>query len=99
MKENSIIFGNLPYNISSQILVKIINFKKKPPKYQSLILMFQKEVAEESWDFYGTKNYGRLSILANYRLDIFSKFNVSPNSFFQNQSYFNNFIFLNLKIN
>ena len=48
MKENSIIFGNLPYNISSQILVKIINFKKKPPKYQSLILMFQKEVAEES---------------------------------------------------
>ena len=48
MKENSIIFGNLPYNISSQILVKIINFKKKPPKYQSLILMFQKEVAEEN---------------------------------------------------
>ncbi len=97
MKENSIIFGNLPYNISSQILVKIINFKKKPPKYQSLILMFQKEVAERIIGFYGTKNYGRLSILANYRLDIFNKFNVSPNSFFPKPKVISTILFFKPK--
>ena len=46
VKNNSIIFGNLPYNISSQILAKIIKFKKYPPRYVALILMFQKEMAE-----------------------------------------------------
>lgn len=40
--ENVIIFGNLPYNISSQILVKILNFKKWPPNFSDLIFMFQK---------------------------------------------------------
>ena len=44
VKNNSIIFGNLPYNISSQILVKIIKFKKWPPKFDNLIFMFQKGV-------------------------------------------------------
>ena len=41
--DNSIIFGNLPYNISSQILVNMIRFKKWPPKFIDLIFMFQKE--------------------------------------------------------
>ena len=45
-KKNTIILGNLPYNISSQILVKIIKFKKWPPKYNDVIFMFQKEMAE-----------------------------------------------------
>ena len=44
MKSNSVIFGNLPYNISSQILVKFIKFKTWPPKFSNLILMFQKEL-------------------------------------------------------
>ena len=38
-KKNSIIFGNLPYNISSQILIKILKFKKWPPKFTDLILV------------------------------------------------------------
>ena len=42
--DQTIIFGNLPYNISSQILVKILKFKKWPPKFSNLILMFQKEL-------------------------------------------------------
>ena len=41
VKKNSIIFGNLPYNISSQILVKILRFKKWPPSFENLIFMFQ----------------------------------------------------------
>ena len=81
MKKDTIIIGNLPYNIASQILVKIIKSKKWPPKYFSLILMFQKEMSDRITGSYGTSNYGRLSILANYRLDIISKFNVSPNCF------------------
>jgi len=82
LKDNSIIFGNLPYNISSQILAKIIKFKKWPPKYSELIFMFQKEMAERIVGKFNTSKYGRLSILTNYRLKIVSKFNVSSNCFF-----------------
>jgi 16S rRNA (adenine1518-N6/adenine1519-N6)-dimethyltransferase len=82
LNENCIIFGNLPYNISSQILVKIIKFKNWPPKFTDLILMFQKELAEKITGKHLTKNYGRLSILTNYRLNVLKKFTVSPNCFF-----------------
>ena len=51
-------------------------------KYSSLILMFQKELANRIIGKFGTKDYGRLSILTNYRLDILNKFDVSPNCFF-----------------
>mgnify|MGYP006095471913 CR=1 FL=1 len=81
-KQSTVILGNLPYNISSQILIKIIRFKKWPPKYLSIIFMFQKEMADRITGKYGTSNYGRLSILTDYRLSIDSKFNVSPNCFF-----------------
>ncbi|MDA9703548.1 16S rRNA (adenine(1518)-N(6)/adenine(1519)-N(6))-dimethyltransferase RsmA [Candidatus Pelagibacter bacterium] len=74
----SIIFGNLPYNISSQILVKLIKFKNWPPKFTDLILMFQKEVAEKITG----KSFGRLSVITNYRLKLINKFNVSPNCFY-----------------
>ena len=47
LKNKSIIFGNLPYNISSQILVKIIKFKKFPPKFDDVVFMFQKELGEK----------------------------------------------------
>ena len=82
IQNNSIVFGNLPYNISSQILVKMIKFKKKPIKYSALIFMFQKEMAERIDGKFNTSKYGRLAILTNYRLEIMSKFNVSPNCFF-----------------
>ena len=82
LKDNSIIFGNLPYNISSQILAEIIRFKKWPPKYSALIFMFQKEMAERIIAKFNTSKYGRLSILANYKLKVLNKFNVSPNCFF-----------------
>ena len=73
VKKKSIIFGNLPYNISSQILVKIIKFKKWPPNFLDLIFMFQKELGEKIIGKFGTKNYGRLSILSNLRLKIEKK--------------------------
>ena len=82
LKKDTIIFGNLPYNIASQILVNIIKFKKWPPKYSSLIFMFQKEMADRIIGNYGTSKYGRLSILTNYRLSVLNKFKISPNCFF-----------------
>ena len=82
VKKDTVIFGNLPYNISSQILVKIINFKNWPPKFNNLIFMFQKELGEKILGKFKTKNYGRISILTNLRLSFKEKFFVSPNCFF-----------------
>ena len=79
---NSIIFGNLPYNISSQILIKFIKFKKWPPNYTNLIFMFQKELGEKILGKHPSSHYGRLSIVSNFRLFTSDKFLISPNCFF-----------------
>ena len=81
VKNKSTIFGNLPYNISSQILVKILKFKKWPPKFCNLVFMFQKELGEKIIGSYHSSNYGRLSILSNLRLKTINKFYVTPNCF------------------
>ena len=81
-KKNSVIFGNLPYNISSQILIKILRLKKWPPFFDDLILMFQKELGDKIIGKYLTSNYSRLSILSNFKLKLSEKFRVSPNCFF-----------------
>ena len=82
IKRNSIIVGNLPYNISSQILVKLIKFKKWLPKYKKLILMFQKEVADKILAKHKSSAFGRLAVLTNARLKITSSFNISQNCFY-----------------
>ena len=79
--KKSIIFGNLPYNISSQIFVKIIKFKKWLPNFDNLILMFQKELGEKIIGKYKSRNYSRLSILNDYRFEVINKFIVSQNCF------------------
>ena len=81
IKKNTIIFGNLPYNISSQILLKIIKCNKWPPNFKNLILMFQKELGEKIIGKFLTKNYSRISIITNLRLSVTDKFLVSPNCF------------------
>ena len=62
LKKDMIVFGNLPYNISTQILASLILLKKWTHWYKVLILMFQKEVADRILAKPGTKQYGRLSI-------------------------------------
>jgi len=81
IKNNSIIIGNLPYNISSQILVQLIKFIKWPPKYQKLILMFQKEVADKILAQHRSSSFGRLAVLTSSRLKVTDYFNVSKNCF------------------
>ena len=80
--KNSIIFGNLPYNISSQILIKFLKLKNWPPNFSDLIFMFQKELGDKIIGSYPSSNYGRLSIITGYRLSIIKKFLVSSNCFF-----------------
>ena len=64
------VFGNLPYNISTEILSKWIISVKDVYWFDHLILMFQKEVADRIIAQFNTSSYGRLSILANWRLNI-----------------------------
>ena len=82
IKKKSIVFGNLPYNISSQILVKLLKFKIWPPNFTDLVLMFQKELSDKITGKYLSAHYGRLYILSNYRMKIIKKFLVSKNCFF-----------------
>ena len=77
-----IVFGNLPYNISTEILCKWILNIKNDYWFEYLILMFQKEVADRITAMFNTKNYGRLSILANWILEIEKICDVKPTSFF-----------------
>ena len=79
--KKSIIIGNLPYNISSQILVKILRSKQLPSFISDIIFMFQKELGEKILGKFPSKNYGRISILTNFRLYAINKFYVSPNCF------------------
>ena len=69
-KEKVIVFGNLPYNISTEILSKWIINLKGNFWFECLILMFQKEVADRIIAEFNTSNYGRLSIISNWKLSI-----------------------------
>ena len=80
--EPLLVFGNLPYNISTEILCKwILNLDNKNFWFSNLILMFQKEVADRILSKYNSSNYGRLSILANWKLNIKKIIDIKPNSF------------------
>jgi len=77
------VFGNLPYNISTEILCNwILNIKNKNFWFDNLVLMFQKEVADRIIAEFNTKKYGRLSILSNWKLEIEKICDVRPSSFF-----------------
>ncbi len=80
--KNTIVYGNLPYNISTQILASFIQLKSWPPWYRMLVFMFQKEVADRIISDKDSNSFGRLSILANWRLEIKKHFDVSKNCFF-----------------
>ena len=80
-KEKLTVFGNLPYNISTEILSKWIVNLDKNFWFDSLVLMFQKEVADRIVAESNTSNYGRLSILSNWKLNIKKIIDIKPNSF------------------
>ena len=80
-KEKLTVFGNLPYNISTEILTKwILNLNSKI-WFDKLILMFQKEVADRIISKFNTSTYGRLSIICNWKLNIKKIIDIKPNCF------------------
>ena len=81
-RKKMIFYGNLPYNISSQILAKWIKLKNLNYICKKFILMFQKEVAERIIAKTNQKEYGRLSILSSWRLNIKKIRDINPNSFY-----------------
>ncbi len=81
LKEKFTVFGNLPYNISTEILSKWIISSKKNFWFDHLVLMFQKEVADRIISKFNTSTYGRLSILVNWKLEVIKICDVKPESF------------------
>ena len=80
-KEEVTVFGNLPYNISTEILSKWIINLKANFWFECLVLMFQKEVADRIIAEFNTSNYGRLSIICNWKLNIKKICDIKPYSF------------------
>ena len=80
-EEKVIVFGNLPYNISTEILSKWIINLKEHFWFECLILMFQKEVADRIIAESNTSNYGRLSIICNWKLNIKKICDIKPSAF------------------
>jgi len=82
-KEKLTVFGNLPYNISTEILSRwILNLNNKNLWFDHLVLMFQKEVADRIISKYNSKNYGRLTVLTNWKLNVKKIIDIKPSSFF-----------------
>jgi len=100
INEKFVVFGNLPYNISTEILCKwILNLNKNNFWFEELILMFQKEVADRILAKFNTSNYGRLSILANWKLNIKKICDISPKSFFPKPKIESTLLFFSPKSN
>ena len=79
--ENLTVFGNLPYNISTEIISKWIMNLKDKFWFDCLVLMFQKEVADRIIAKFNTNEYGRLSILCNWKLNVEKICDIKPESF------------------
>ena len=75
------IIANLPYNIGTELLVRWLTAKTWPSFWQSMTLMFQKEVANRIVASPGSKAYGRLSVMSQWRCDTKIAFNVPATAF------------------
>ncbi|MEQ9693900.1 16S rRNA (adenine(1518)-N(6)/adenine(1519)-N(6))-dimethyltransferase RsmA [Shimia sp. SDUM112013] len=75
------IAANLPYNVGTELLVRWLTPKDWPPFWQSLTLMFQREVAERIVAQPGSKAYGRLAILSQWRADAKIVMSLPPGAF------------------
>ena len=79
--ERARIVANLPYNIGTVLLIQWLTAEPWPPWYESMVLMFQREVAERIVARVGDKAYGRLAVLAGWRTEAKILFDVAPTAF------------------
>jgi 16S rRNA (adenine1518-N6/adenine1519-N6)-dimethyltransferase len=75
------IVANLPYNISTALLIGWLSVEPWPPFFDMMVLMFQREVAERIVAQAGEDAYGRLSVMANWRSEPKILFDVAPTAF------------------
>jgi 16S rRNA (adenine1518-N6/adenine1519-N6)-dimethyltransferase len=75
------VVANLPYNVATALLIGWLSSDPWPPWFGSLVLMFQREVAERIAAAPGSKSYGRLSVLANWRCETKILFDIAPSAF------------------
>jgi len=75
------IVANLPYNIATALLIGWLTAEPWPPWYDAMVLMFQREVAERIVAPPGSKAYGRLGVLANWRCETRILFDIAPTAF------------------
>ncbi|WP_343190394.1 16S rRNA (adenine(1518)-N(6)/adenine(1519)-N(6))-dimethyltransferase RsmA [Buchnera aphidicola (Mollitrichosiphum nigrofasciatum)] len=90
------VFGNIPYNISTPLLMHLIKFYNI---IKDIYIMLQKEVADRLSACPGNKNYGRLSIIMQYYYKIKNVFTISSNSFYPKPKVQSIFVFLKPYIN
>ena len=98
-KDKVIVFGNLPYNISTEILSKWIINLNESFWFESLVLMFQKEVADRIIAKFNTSNYGRLSIICNWKLNIKKVCDIKPGAFYPKPKVDSSLLFFHPKKN
>tara|TARA_B100000614_G_scaffold210802_1_gene193930 strand:- start:493 stop:1278 length:786 start_codon:yes stop_codon:yes gene_type:complete len=98
-QDKVIVFGNLPYNISTEILSKWIINLNEGFWFECLILMFQKEVADRIIAKFNTSNYGRLSVLSNWKLNIKKVCDIKPGSFYPKPKVDSSLLFFHPKKN
>ena len=79
--ERAKIVANLPYNIATALLIGWLSVEPWPPWYDTMVLMFQREVAERIVAHDNDDAYGRLAVLANWRAETKILFDISPAAF------------------
>ena len=93
-KDKIILIANLPYNIASTLIIKLV---KKSNIFKSMVLMVQKEVAERLSAKVSSKEYGRISVLMQTQSVIKKCFDISPDKFFPKPNVFSTVIKIEIK--
>jgi len=98
-KKKIIIFGNLPYNISTKILTSWIKIKNLKTFCKRFILLFQKEVADRIVAEHNSKHYGRLSIICSWKMNVKKIIDINPSSFYPSPKIKSSLLILEPKSN
>ena len=92
------VFGNLPYNISTKILISFIKIHNLKNKFKKFIFIFQKEVADRILSEENNKDYGRLSILTSWKMEKQKEIDINPTFFYPKPKVWSTLITLTPKL-
>ncbi len=92
-----IVYGNLPYNVSTKILLSFIKIDNLDKKFKKFVFVFQKEVADRIVANENTREYGRLSVLTSWKLNRSKIFDISPENFYPQPKVWSSLILLEPK--